>query len=405
MKWDSSITSLRRQWLLFFVVCLSFLVGGYIWLRIAWQPAYAAWWLALPSLNIAYLLVVLWRNLDRNVRQGEDFLLPRLGWGNILTLGRGLLVAGMLGFLFLPRPPGWLIWLPGILYVLSDAADFFDGYVARRTNHATRLGEILDMSLDGVGVLAACLLAVQYGQVPAWYILVGLARYLFLAGMWLRKKLGKSIYEMPPSLSRRIFAGLQMGFLAAILLPLFSPPGTFIAAALFGLPLLAGFGRDWLYVSGVLKPTPTTSTAANTWPAGFFSRWLPVGLRVVILALMAGWLWTNGMPGIVVGVPLAEQPVANVLIGFFNLLVAALLVLGIAPRVAAMVGLVALGFGQILAPLTPIQVALAVIYTIILYIGSGALSLWQPEEYLFYHRAGEKRPVQTSSTANAELRT
>ena len=156
----------------------------------------------------------------------------------------------MAGFLFLPKPESWFLWLPGILYLCSDIADFFDGYAARRTNHVTRLGEILDMSFDGLGVTIASLLAVKYGLVPIWYLAIGFARPLFLIGNWGLRKLAQPVHELPPSTSRRIFAGLQMGFLAVVLLPVFSPPLTFVAAYLFGLPMLAGFLRDWFAVSG-----------------------------------------------------------------------------------------------------------------------------------------------------------
>jgi CDP-diacylglycerol--glycerol-3-phosphate 3-phosphatidyltransferase len=383
--------TLRKKWLLFLFACILLLATGYLLLHIYWQPVYALRWLVLPSLNIAYLLVMLWRNLEDNKRHGEDRLLPTLGWGNTLTLTRGLLVAGMLGFLFLPQPLGWLAWLPGILYMLSDAADFFDGYVARRMNHVTHLGQILDMSLDGVGMLAACLLAVHYGQAPTWYILIGLCRYLFLGGLWLRKRLGLPTYDLPPSLSRRIFAGLQMGFLAVILWPLFSPPGTTIAATLFGLPLLVGFMRDWLCASGALKPHRSLSGASDIWPASLLSRWLPLGLRLAILIILAGMLLTNSHPGISQGLPLADQPLVVIMSGVVSLFAATLLILGLVPRTGAILGLVTLGFQQILAPLELTQVVLAVAYTAILYIGGGDFSLWRPDDYLFFHRAGEPR--------------
>jgi CDP-diacylglycerol--glycerol-3-phosphate 3-phosphatidyltransferase len=324
------------------------------------------------------LLSVLWRNLDANHRQGELALLPTLGWGNFLTLGRGVLTAMLLGFLGLPQPQGWLAWLPGILYVLSDAADFFDGYVARRTNHATRLGEILDMSFDGLGVLAAALLSVQYGQAPLWYLAVALARPLFLAGLWLRRRLHLPIYEPPPSLSRRIFAGLQMGFLAVILLPIFSPPGAHIAAALFGLPLLAGFLRDWLYVSGLLKPRQAAPAVQSN-----ASHWLPALLRAAILMLNLPVLvaWLNGFP---------DQTLAFSLLGGLNAILVLALFLGVMPRIAAIGALCVLGFYQMLAPLAPFQIFLAFLYAAILFSGGGAFALWTPEERLFQRRAGER---------------
>ena len=244
----SVLRQLRLKWALFAGVCLLLLVSGAITLFPTWAPEHTLRWSIIASLAIIYLLVVFWRNLGANHRRSETQLLPALGWGNLMTLFRGLMIAGLLGFLFSPAPQGWLVWAPGVLYTLVCLADFLDGYLARVTNHVTRLGEALDMSFDGVGVLGAVLLAIQYGQLPAWYITVGMARYLFLAGMWLRQRGGKVNYPLPPSIRRRGLAGLQMGFLAVMLWPIFSPPGTYIAAALFGLPFLISFLFDWLFV-------------------------------------------------------------------------------------------------------------------------------------------------------------
>ena len=378
----SPLGNLRKQWAAYAILCLSFLAGGYALLSQEWTPDIAARWLILPSVMMAYLLAVLWRNLDANHRPGESWLLPTIGWGNALTLLRGALVAALAGFLFIPKPEGWLAWAPGILYTLSDAADFFDGYVARVTRHATRLGEILDMSFDGLGVLVASTLAVQYGQVPVWYLGVALARPLFLAGLWLRNRLGKPNQDLPPSLSRRVFAGLQMGFLAIVLWPLFSPPGTHIAAALFGLPLLSGFVLDWLIVSGIFQPGPKTSLDREA----FLIRWLPVSLRLGILVLGLGLFSraSQDLPGQAMNMPL---------LGVLHAVAISLIVFGLTARLSAILALCILGFYQMFASLTPVQIALAVAYTAILYLGSGEFSLWAPEDQLVYRRAGEPRSV------------
>jgi CDP-diacylglycerol--glycerol-3-phosphate 3-phosphatidyltransferase len=387
-----ALNGLRKRWMAFWLVCMLSLAGGFAFLSAAWQPEYALRWLFLASLTLTYLLAVLWRGLPYNYRAGENFLLPTLGWGNRLTLLRGALVGGLVGFLFSPQPSGWLAWLPGILYTLADAADFFDGYLARRTCHATHLGEILDMSFDGLGVLAAAALAVQYRQVPAWYLLVALARYLFLAGAWLRQRLGLPVYTLPPSATSRILAGLQMGFVAVMLWPLFTPPGTHIAAALFGLPFLLGFLRDWLYTSGVLRSEQAYSQGWQT----AVQLWLPFALRLGILAL---------------GIPMLYQSfqvypgfgAAFLFLIFIEGLVVMMLVLGITSRINAILALCLLGFHQLFASLTPIQILLAIAYAAILFMGSGALSLWVPEDYLFYHHAGEQPATSQPMESNPGL--
>lgn len=78
------------------------------------------------------------------------------------------------------------------------AIDFFDGFVARYTSRETRLGAILDIEFDGLGILIAVGLAIQYGHLPPWYLILGMARQLFILGIWLRRRLGKPVRELPP---------------------------------------------------------------------------------------------------------------------------------------------------------------------------------------------------------------
>ena len=159
------------------------------------------------------------RYLDENKREGEtatsagsvQAVLPTFGWGNRLTLFRGLAISMVAGFLFSPWPNGWLAWLPMLLYTTADIADYLDGYLARITNHATALGERLDMEYDGLGMLIVSLLAVWYGQLPWWYLILGFARYLFVFGLWVRARRGLPSYDLPPSVHRRVFAGLPDG--------------------------------------------------------------------------------------------------------------------------------------------------------------------------------------------------
>lgn len=379
------LVRLRKIWAATALLGLALLGAGYSLLQDWWQPALAGRWFLLAGAAAAYLMWVFWRGLAYNYRAGEGLLLPHLGAGNTLTLVRGLLVAGVAGFLFSPAPPGALAWAPGLLFTLAMVADYFDGYLARVTRHATRLGEILDMSFDSLAVLAGVALAVQYGQAPAWYLLVALARYIFLAGIWLRHRSGRPVYDLPPSARRRGFAGLQMGFVAALLMPVFTPPGTHLAAALFALPVLASFARDWLIVSGSLVP-PDGGTAPG-WRAVL--RWLPVALRLaaagLLAALLAGrFLDFSNQVGLYAGRGLPAPQAGLLLLGLLEAIVLLLVLLGAAGRVAAALGLLALGLHQALAGLSPAQLALLVVYTALLFMGSGALSLWKPEDRFIY---------------------
>ena len=253
------------------------------------------------------------------------------------------------GFLFLPRPPGLLAWLPAILYIISDFTDFFDGYLARRANHATCLGETLDMNLDSLGVFIVVSLSIQYGTLPWWYLSVALARYLFIFGIWWRTRRGLPVYDLRPSTSRRVIAGLQMGFLTAMLFPVLGPPATYLGAVLFFLPFSLGFLYDWLQVSGVVQePSERQARWMNQlWT--FATGWLPTILRIAIVLILAYFLRyvsfvnpnrldvfaARGMP---------DPSVTLFVFWIVELLILIILGLGAAGRITAIVALIYTGY-------------------------------------------------------------
>jgi CDP-diacylglycerol--glycerol-3-phosphate 3-phosphatidyltransferase len=210
-------------------------------------------------------------------------------WGlaNLLTLFRGGLIALLAGFLFAPKPAGLAAWLPAAIFTLAAAVDFLDGWWARRTASQTRLGSLLDMEFDALGILLAVGLAVYYGQLPLPFLAVGAARYVFVAAAALRRRRGRPVGELPPSYLRRRLAGFQMGVLAVVLWPIASPPITIIGEGLIGIPLLVGFARDWLVVSGRLDPHHSGYRRVSRLLRRAVYRWLPTLLRAALAAVAA----------------------------------------------------------------------------------------------------------------------
>lgn len=70
---------------------------------------------------------------------------------NILTLSRIFLAAII--FILLMTPDGYLLAL--VLFFLAGITDFFDGYLARKYNASSQLGEILDPIADKILILFA----------------------------------------------------------------------------------------------------------------------------------------------------------------------------------------------------------------------------------------------------------
>lgn len=363
------ITYLRKEWAVFTGLCLAYLGAGASILSTQWPLESVLRWTLMAGAVMVYMLLVLLRNLGANQRSGDAILLPSLGWGNRLTLLRGMLLAGLLGFAGGPAPLGWLAWAPGVIYSLAVAADALDGFVARRSNHATGLGEILDMSLDGLGVLAASLLLVTYGRAPTWFILVGLARYLFVAGIWLLEKRSRPVHALQPSVRRRMFASIQMVFLAAMLFPIFIPPLTFVAAGMFALFFLGSFTWDWLLTNGAVRGAPA---AWENWSRRSLPA-LQIGLRLGLFGLAIIFVLQS--------LESAGQPV--VLLSILQLITAGFVLLGAAGRISSGVALILLGLGQLLAAPAALQALQVVGYAALIFIGCGPYSLWLLEESWF----------------------
>jgi CDP-diacylglycerol--glycerol-3-phosphate 3-phosphatidyltransferase len=223
-----------------------------------------------PDGAIGWLLIalacwgfVLWQcyrrlHLNRSVDTGTYY--PRLGHANRVTLFRGWLIAATAGFLiaayrgvgFGDMPPG-LFYVPAAFYTLAAAGDWLDGYMARRQQQITQLGMELDTVLDAFGLLIAPLLAVLAGKLHISYLLVSVAYYLFQWGISWRQRHGRHVFPLSPSRLRRYLAGIQMALVSIALWP-FVPAGlsTGFGIALM-IPLLVGFCRDWLHVSGRLS--------------------------------------------------------------------------------------------------------------------------------------------------------
>jgi len=366
---------IKWGWITTFGVILWWLF--FAWLRNWWQSPYPWRWLLISGLALGYSLSVLWRGLDKNRRPHEADLLPTLGLGNLLSILRGFILVLFCGFLFSPWPDsGWKAWLPGMLYTLAALPDFVDGIAARLTNHVTKLGEVLDISTDSLGVLGVSLLAVQYGQVPWWYLLVGLARYFFVAGIWLRQKLNLPVYDLPFSVRRRGFAALAMGLFMVILYPLFKPPGTSLAAGVFATYILGGFIWDWLVIIGWLPPQPGKTYLRLE---KIILRYIPPVLRLALL------LW--GLTAL--GLMLLSGDRSLLL--FIEAGVVLCLALGIVGRVMSIAALVILGLHHAVAPPDSAHYALIFLNANLLFLGTGALSLFPIEDRLIYHRVGDQR--------------
>ena len=100
---------------------------------------------------------------------------------NTLTLLRMFLVP-LLVVVLLTRVEGH-VYLGAGIFALAVLTDYLDGYFARRRNEVTRLGILLDPLADKLLIAAALLSLVEMGLVPAWMVLIILARELAVTAL------------------------------------------------------------------------------------------------------------------------------------------------------------------------------------------------------------------------------
>ena len=393
----TAVTSLQRRWLVALILYLLVTGAVYLYLAERWVPA--GRWLMLAILLGGLNLANLWWRLPLNRRADSGELLAGLGAGNWLTLSRGIAISLTGAFLVADRPAGSLAWLPVLFYTAADIADYFDGYLARRANHATQLGEYLDVSYDGLGMLLVSLLAVRFGQLPAWYLLLGLARYLFLIGIWLRQKLGWPVYPMHGSVHRRVFAGFQMGFMSVVLWPIVPPLPATIAGTIFALPTALGFLRDWFITAGTFAADNRTYRRVQQFLYFHSTSWLPLLLRLTcVLALI--WVFWRAAPiwqpaswvELFTGWGLPLPALWATLCALLGLVALFSQLLGAMTRVWSLFYLFPIGFDLLATGQSWLHLVAIAATCALMILGPGWLALWRPELPYLLRRAGESEP-------------
>jgi hypothetical protein len=182
-----------------------------------------------------------------------------------------------------------------------------------------------------------------------------------------------------------------MGLAGMALLPVFNPPFTFMAAYIFMTPLLIGFFRDWLVVSCRIKTDANQQAVLDLWARSFMMK-VPVVLRLVIFAGGIAMLVDYG----VYQTCLLLQPVQC--IPYILCLISCLLAaVGFMGRSASLCLVLLLGSSHApFVPFAPFAVSSTtmVVFSaaaILMLTGTGAMSLWAPEEMILYRRSGNNR--------------
>jgi len=100
---------------------------------------------------------------------------------NILTMARIAAIPLLAALLMSPSQPAGF-WAAAV-FSLASVTDWLDGYLARRMNIVTIFGKFLDPIADKLIVMAALIMILPYGRVPAWMVLVILGREIIITGL------------------------------------------------------------------------------------------------------------------------------------------------------------------------------------------------------------------------------
>jgi phosphatidylglycerophosphate synthase len=166
-----------------------------------------------------------------------------LGPADRVTLTRATLVCGVAALtadsFTRPAPVPTLVALTVVALVL----DGVDGWVARRTETASRLGARFDMEVDAFLIFV---LSVYVARQAGWWVLaIGAARYAFVVAGWLLPWMRGSL---PARYWRKVVAAVQ-GIVLALAVAGFVPTPWMSVLLAGALALLTeSFGRDvwWL---------------------------------------------------------------------------------------------------------------------------------------------------------------
>ncbi len=100
---------------------------------------------------------------------------------NLLSFSR--ILATVLVFVLAIVNQPWSFLVATVIFFLASVTDLLDGYLARRYRLVSPFGIFLDLTADKVFVSAILVAFVQIGLVPAWIVVIIIAREFLVTGL------------------------------------------------------------------------------------------------------------------------------------------------------------------------------------------------------------------------------
>ena len=101
-----------------------------------------------------------------------------------ITLVRVAMIPVYMVFMYLSGGnPGLWMWLGLGVFILASLTDYVDGYIARKYHQVSDFGKFLDPLADKLLTIAAMCMFCEWGTMPAWALMLVLAREFAVTGL------------------------------------------------------------------------------------------------------------------------------------------------------------------------------------------------------------------------------
>lgn len=101
---------------------------------------------------------------------------------NKLTILRVLLVPVFVLFMLTDLGGQYSNIIALVIFVVASLTDSLDGYLARKNNLVTNFGKFMDPLADKLLVCSALLCLMELDRIPAWMVLIIIAREFIISG-------------------------------------------------------------------------------------------------------------------------------------------------------------------------------------------------------------------------------
>jgi CDP-diacylglycerol--glycerol-3-phosphate 3-phosphatidyltransferase len=173
---------------------------------------------------------------------GSADALAAMNLPNKLTLARLLLTFGFLIVFFTPFPFSGTCAL--ILFVVASITDLYDGRIARRDKLITNFGILMDPLVDKILICSAFIAFVDRGLMPAWMVILIVARELAITGLRLLAVSKNVVLAADKSGKHKTIS--QMVAIISLLVLVSYPDWGAWARLVFEFPIVAGPWIHWL---------------------------------------------------------------------------------------------------------------------------------------------------------------